>query len=81
MALTIQRRLQLGNMSWSDWEDVDLPYHPPVDTPTQLREKPVFKPGFFTNGDKRVEWWDTDPKLNYGSRNWLRVEVTVVDPD
>jgi hypothetical protein len=47
----------------------------------QLRIKPLFKPGFFSDGDKRVQWWDTDPKLNYGSRNLLRVEVTVVDSD
>ena len=80
MALIIQRRLQRGNMTWTDWEDVELPYTPPV--PVELREKPPFVPGWYFRriDSDRFELWycchDTPPIF---PKQWLPVEEDFLD--
>jgi hypothetical protein len=67
---------------WGPWQNSPLPGMTiQFNSQVQLRIKPVFKPGFFSNGDKLVEWWYIDRRGSHSMRNWVRVEVTVVDLD
>lgn len=84
--MTLQAREKRGG-GWTNWRDVNGDFVFNVRGFTDLdaisvREKPSFVPGFFSNGDKLVQWWSVDLRPDYPAvRNWTRVEVKYVDLD
>lgn len=44
----------------------------------EIRTKQPFEPGFYTDGDKLVEWVDSEGCLKEHNKNWTRCKVQIL---
>lgn len=82
--MTLQYRIKYTNYDrwseWKDWHGEDpIRFNHSVESMSvfahEVREKPSFIPGFFTDGNKSVEWVEDESWFCDYNSNWTPCRV------
>lgn len=76
---------------WRPWRELDLAVYPTYQHAMwttdwtedldgfEIRIKELFESGFYTDGDKLVEWVESEDWFKDYNRNWTRCKVQTLD--